>query len=77
VKVKAIRYAGREDVFNMEVDDTHNYAIENGTIVHNCRYMLMIQKPNVKTKKQLMLRKEVEGADPLDMEPKLLKVYGR
>lgn len=35
---------GRADVYNMEVEDVHNYAIQGGLIVHNCealRYGLM------------------------------------
>ena len=35
----------REDVYNMEVDRVHNFAIQGGIIVHNCydstRYFLM------------------------------------
>lgn len=48
MKIKAIRYAGKADVFNMEVADTHDYAIENGLIVHNCRYVIMLTKPKIK-----------------------------
>lgn len=37
--------AGQADVYNMEVQETHNFAVENGAIVHNCydetRYFLM------------------------------------
>lgn len=43
--IKKIEPAGRADVYNMEVDGTHNFAVENGIIVHNCydetRYFLM------------------------------------
>lgn len=45
MKVKAIRPAGVADVYNMEVDDTHDFAVEGGVIVHNCydelRYVCM------------------------------------
>lgn len=41
MKIKSITSAGTEDVYNMEVDETHDYAVENGIIVHNCRYVLM------------------------------------
>jgi len=34
--VKSITYAGKQDVFNMEVEDTHNYSVEGGIIIHNC-----------------------------------------
>lgn len=35
-KVKSIKSLGREDVYNMEVENTHNFAINGGLIVHNC-----------------------------------------
>ena len=45
MKVKRVRPAGAADVFNMEVEDTHDFAVNGGTIVHNCydeaRYMCM------------------------------------
>lgn len=33
--VKSIEYVGKEDVYNFEVEDTHNY-IANRIVVHNC-----------------------------------------
>lgn len=36
VGIKAIRKVGRADVYNMEVEGNHNFAIESGLIVHNC-----------------------------------------
>lgn len=45
MRIKAIHYAGKADVYNLEVEDTHSFAVENGAIVHNCadevRYMCM------------------------------------
>ena len=35
-RVKSIRVIGKEDVYNMEVENTHNYSINGGLIVHNC-----------------------------------------
>lgn len=35
-EVEKIKYYGREDVYNMEVDDNHNFAVNGGLIVHNC-----------------------------------------
>ena len=36
---------GYEDVYNMEVEDNHNFAVNGGLIVHNCmdsmRYFVM------------------------------------
>lgn len=45
MRVKSIRPAGRADVYNMEVAETHDFAVNGGVIVHNCydecRYVLM------------------------------------
>ena len=46
MKIKSITPAGRSDVFNMEVEVTHDFAVgKAGAIVHNCydewRYMCM------------------------------------
>ena len=35
-EIKAIRKIDNAPVYNMEVDDNHNFAVENGLIVHNC-----------------------------------------
>ena len=36
VGVKNIKPAGHADVYNMEVESHHNFAVNGGTIVHNC-----------------------------------------
>lgn len=36
VRVKAIKEAGKSDVYNMEVKNHHNFSICGGFIVHNC-----------------------------------------
>lgn len=36
VKVVGIELDGVEDVYNMEVLGTHNFAVNGGLIVHNC-----------------------------------------
>lgn len=45
MRVKSISYAGKADVYNMEVEDTHSFVIQGGVISHNCadevRYMCM------------------------------------
>lgn len=45
MKVKQITPAGKADVFNMEVEDTHSFVIQGGVISHNCadevRYFCM------------------------------------
>jgi hypothetical protein len=67
VKVKSIRYAGKADVFNMEVDDTHDFVVQGGIISHNCadevRYMCM-SRP-VKPIRVVEKRKII--SDPLNM----------
>lgn len=36
VKIKRIRKCGRGPVYNMEVRNHHNYAVNGGFILHNC-----------------------------------------
>ena len=38
VPVCSVRRVGMQDVYNMEVDNYHNFAVSGGLIVHNCRY---------------------------------------
>lgn len=58
VKIKSIRYAGKADVYNMEVDDTHDFIVQGGVVSHNCadevRYFCMSRPiaPRVEVKKQ-------------------------
>lgn len=53
MRVKSVCYAGKADVFNMEVDDTHDFVIQGGVISHNCadevRYFCMSRpiKPRI------------------------------
>lgn len=46
MKVKSVTYVGKKDVFNMEVEGTHNFVIQGGVIAHNCadeaRYFCMM-----------------------------------
>ena len=66
MKIKSIRYAGKADVFNMEVDDTHDFIVQGGIVSHNCsdawRYAAMSRpiKPVVRDEPQII------GADPLN-----------
>lgn len=67
MRIKSIRYAGKADVFNMEVDDTHDFVVQGGVISHNCadevRYMCM-SRP-VKPIRVVEKRKII--SDPLNM----------
>lgn len=53
VRVKSVRPIGTADVYNMEVESHHNFAVDGGFIVHNCmdamRYFVMqvIKRRNV------------------------------
>ena len=44
-KVKSIKFVGYADVYNMEVESHHNFAVNGGLIVHNCRYGVMSRPP--------------------------------
>lgn len=59
VPIASIKPIGKQPVYNMEVDEYHNFSVNGGIIVHNCmdatRYfvktMRLVQKNN-KRKKQ-------------------------
>lgn len=36
VGIKGIRMCGKQPVYNMEVDEYHNFSVNGGVIVHNC-----------------------------------------
>jgi len=41
VKIKSIKHIGKQNVYNMEVANFHNFSVNGGLIVHNCGYGLM------------------------------------
>lgn len=45
MKVLSVKPAGVADVYNMEVEDVHNFVIQGGVVAHNCadewRYFCM------------------------------------
>lgn len=47
MKVKRVYRAGTADVYNMEVEDTHDFVIQGGVVAHNCadetRYFCMMR----------------------------------
>jgi hypothetical protein len=67
MRIKAIRPAGRADVYNMEVEDTHDFVIQGGVIAHNCpdevRYMCMSRPVKPIPRKE----EYVPISDPLNM----------
>lgn len=70
MKVKSITYAGKADVFNMEVEDTHNFVIQGGVIAHNCvdsiRYFCMSRPISPRE----IINNNRPLYDPLDMNKK-------
>lgn len=44
LKILQIRSAKQNDVYCMEVDGTHAFALANGVIAHNCRYAYMMRR---------------------------------
>lgn len=69
MKVITILDAGKADVYNMEVEGTHDFAVANGVIVHNCydefRYACMENPINPP-----LIEKEDKtdyGEDPLNL----------
>lgn len=36
IPIRSIKSVGRQPVYNMEVDDLHNYSVNGGIVVHNC-----------------------------------------
>ena len=66
MKVKGIRYVGKADVYNMEVEDTHDFVVQGGVVVHNCadslRYFCMMRP----IAPRIAEEKEVPLYDPLN-----------
>jgi hypothetical protein len=66
MKVKRIEYAGKADVFNMEVEDTHSFVIQGGVVSQNCadsiRYFCMMRPIAAPIKEA-----ESNSFDPLDL----------
>lgn len=48
VKVKAITKQQNEDVYNLEADKYHNFAVNGGIIVHNCMDALRYSVVDIK-----------------------------
>lgn len=51
VRIAKIEEDIHADVYNMEVDDNHNFAINGGLVVHNCmdetRYFVKTMKISI------------------------------
>lgn len=66
MKVKSVRYVGKADVYNMEVDETHDFVVQGGVVVHNCpdeiRYFCMMRPIAPRT----IVEEKKPMFDPLD-----------
>ncbi|MCD7735295.1 MAG: hypothetical protein LUH48_09275 [Clostridiales bacterium] len=36
MRIESVKLVGREPVYNLEVDEYHNFSVNGGYIVHNC-----------------------------------------
>lgn len=57
------RYLGKRKVFNMEVEDLHNYITAGGTVLHNCdslRYFCVSRTMRAEAEKSAA---EIEGEE--------------
>jgi hypothetical protein len=68
MKIKSIKAAGNADVYNMEVEGTHDFTVNGGVIAHNCydelRYVCMANPiaPRPQT------ARKIKSYSPLDAE---------
>jgi hypothetical protein len=82
-KVKAVRYAGIEDTYDLTVKDHHNFSICGGLIVHNCvesiRYGCMSRHPEYSRLEALNFPKGTSEADKDRIRSNLdfAKVYSK
>lgn len=89
MRIVKIEPAGIDDVFNMEVADTHDFAIETGVIAHNCydefRYVCMARPitPREKVTEQPWspppddpLNQRTSEAEDIDDPYEYIKLFG-
>ena len=50
-KIKSIKYIGKQDVYNMEVKDHHNFSVDGGLIIHNCDALRYMVKTVIKSRR--------------------------
>lgn len=50
-KIKSIKYVGKDDVYNMQVKDNHNYSVNGGLIIHNCDALRYFVKTIIKPRR--------------------------
>lgn len=71
MRIKSITFAGEADAYNMEVEDTHDYAVAGGVISHNCRYVCMENPIAPRPKKEI----KPKPYNPLDDDQPALGRY--
>lgn len=67
VPLEKIKPLGKQPVYNMEVDDYHNFSVNGGIIVHNCmdsiryfvRTLRLVKKANEKPYQSVFERRTV------------------
>lgn len=84
-KVKSIKYVGKKPVYNLFVEDLHNFLIQNNVISHNCdalRYFAIywtLGAKNEEKKKQSRWRpdqwEDYRNASPQD-KAYLISIWG-
>lgn len=82
-KIKKIKHIGKQNVYNMEVEQHHNFSVSGGLIVHNCGYGLMsyhAKRSELTTKVDLSklepdCLEDYHKANPTDKQ-RLLKKWG-
>ncbi len=67
MKIVGITYAGKADVYNMEVEDTHDYVVEGGIVAHNCYDSLRYACMRHIIPARAMHKPKPKGDDPLDL----------
>ena len=70
MKVKRIVPAGTADVYNMEVEGTHDFAVNGGAIVHNCYDMVRYVAMKNPIAPRPRITKAPKPYDPLESEHK-------
>ena len=62
-KIKSIRPAGYEPVYNMTVDEYHNYVIKGGIVLKNCDALRYFAVSRILLKEEDIKKKEAAFED--------------
>lgn len=50
-KIRSIKHIGKQDVYNMQVKDHHNFSVNGGLIIHNCDALRYFVKTIIKPRR--------------------------